>query len=162
MSGGQDEASEYIQTGGTNVFKKTERTKCGNCVYFSNGKCVRMPMTWTKLPEDYCGEFVDREPHSNTGDVTVRKECDQPAGELREWWIRERAPSCETYDIAYLEKLRGSLIHVREVPSPERVRAALDEWAKAEGLDDWATAGCWPRRHMLDLLRSLGVPTECL
>jgi hypothetical protein len=79
MSGGQDEASEYIKTGGTNVFKKTERTKCGNCVYYDGDLCNFDPVECRKPEWGYCRHFHDMEPHGNAGDVTVRKEGAQPA-----------------------------------------------------------------------------------
>lgn len=94
----------------------------------------------------------------------------KPAGELREWWVIERP---HFYDYAY-RSLHGArmsdyageeIIHVREVPSPERVRAALDAFVA----DFWELPPSWNllRRklpnnavHIENLLRSLGIDTE--
>lgn len=88
----------------------------------------------------------------------------QPSGELREWWIEP----CEGSDcvvLAWRNKKHGE-IHAREVPSPDRVRAALDEWAFAGGWRNWnhviESGYKKTSRRILKLLQTLGIDTDGL
>lgn len=96
------------------------------------------------------------------------KGCNQPAGELREWWVLDFLDE-RNFDHAYRTPKQG-FIPVREVPTPERVRAALDAWAVDAGWAGWTHCRMVNEesdlrtnksyRRLLTLLRSLGVPTE--
>lgn len=94
---------------------------------------------------------------------------DQPA-ELREWWVELTDGSDEGWSWKEKSKAIGNttsddeVVHVREVPSPERVRAALYAWAATNtyqvSWDSYAKTHRQESESVLALLRSLGVPTE--
>lgn len=127
---------------------------------------------WSDVPTVRGGEFVDREP-DHIADAT--KKVAQPAepevcdvwtdkpAELREWWVVASLVDEATVYLAWRLKNKNG-IHAREVPSPERVRKALDAWAQDNGWLAWRDlkdqSYTATRGKILTLLRSLGISTE--
>lgn len=93
----------------------------------------------------------------------------QPAGELREWLV-DGTVYKDAWGVHYCRALvdpsqRDSrpYFSAREVPSPERVRQALDAFAIQGGYEDWSeykTGIPGLSNRILAILRSLGINTE--
>lgn len=89
------------------------------------------------------------------------KGCNQPAGELREWWMvvdRRYGDVISVWPTEHCAVRSNDgahlVVHVREVPSPERVGNALAAMARSMGMA--------PMQKMKELLPSLGIDTEGL
>lgn len=96
---------------------------------------------------------------------------------LREWWgvLNWNGLDGAIYESEEIAKRASGnrrMVHVREVPSPERVREALDVWAVDAGWAGWTHCRMVNEesdlrtnksyRRLLTLLRSLGHDTEGL